>query len=48
MGEKPEVRARIEERIRNVPEANLERGFFYAAKTVARDRAVHGNGVRPW
>ena len=32
--EHPEIKAKIEERIRNVPEANRERAFINAAKTV--------------
>ena len=45
--EHPEVKARIEERIRNVPEANRERAFINAAKTEAQNQAVRGHGVRP-
>jgi succinylglutamate desuccinylase len=47
--EHPEIKAKIEERIRNVPEANRERAFLNAAKTEAMNQTVRpiGNGVRP-
>ena len=45
--EHPEVKARIEERIRNVPEANRERAFINAAKREAQDQAIRPNGIRP-
>ena len=47
--EHPEIKAKIEERIRNVPEANRERAFLNAAKTEAMNQTVrtNGNGVRP-
>ena len=47
--EHPEVKTRIEERIRNVPAANRERAFINAAKTEAMNQAVRSAGpsVRP-
>ena len=45
--EHPEIKAKIEERIRNVPEANRERAFINAAKREAQDRAMRPSGVRP-
>ena len=47
--EHPEVKSRIEERIRNVPEGNRERAFINAAKAEALKQTVRpaGNGIRP-
>ena len=45
--EHPEVKSRIEERIRNVPEANRERAFINAAKTEAMKQTVRPAGLRP-
>ena len=47
--EHPEIKLKIEERIRNVPEANRERAFINAAKTEAMNQTVRpvGNSVRP-
>lgn len=45
--EHPEIKTRIEERIRNVPEANRERAFINAAKQEAMTQTVRSNGVRP-
>jgi hypothetical protein len=45
--EHPEIKTRIEERIRNVPEANRERAFINAAKREAQDRVIRPAGVRP-
>ena len=47
--EHPEIKTKIEERIRNVPEANRERAFINAAKTEAMNQTVRpvGNAVRP-
>lgn len=45
--EHPEVKARIEERIRNVPPANRERAFINAAKTEAQNLAVRGQRQTP-
>ena len=47
--EHPEIKSKIEERIRNVPEANRERAFINAAKTEAMNHTVRpvGNAVRP-
>ncbi len=45
--EHPEIKARIEERIRNVPEANRERAFINAAKREAQDQAMRPTGMRP-
>ena len=45
--EHPEVKTRIEERIRNVPAANRERAFINAAKTEAQNLTVRPPAVRP-
>ena len=47
--EHPEIKSKIEERIRNVPEANRERAFINAAKTEAMNQTVRpvGNAVCP-
>ena len=47
--EHPDVKAKIEERIRNVPAQNRERAFINAAKAEALNQTVrpNGNGVRP-
>ena len=42
----PEIKAKIEERIRNVPAANRERAFVNAAKTEAQNLAVRPGGIR--
>jgi hypothetical protein len=44
-----EFKSKIEERIRNVPEANRERAFINAAKTEAMNQTVRpaGKSVRP-
>ena len=44
-----EIKSKIEERIRYVPEANRERAFINAAKTEAMNQTVRpvGNAVRP-
>jgi hypothetical protein len=44
--EHPEIKAKIEERLRNVPAANRERAFINAAKTEAMNQTVRPNGVR--
>jgi hypothetical protein len=44
--EHPEIKAKIEERLRNVPAANRERAFINAAKTAAMNQTVRPNGVR--
>jgi hypothetical protein len=44
--EHPEIKAKIEERLRNVPEASRERAFINAAKTEALNQTVRPNGVR--
>ena len=48
VAEHPEIKSKIEERLRNVPEANRERAFINAAKTEAMNQTVRpkGNGVR--
>jgi hypothetical protein len=47
--EHPEVKTKIEERLRNVPAANRERAFINAAKTEAMNLTVRpaGNSMRP-
>ena len=46
--EHPEINPKIDERIRNVPEANHEWAFINAAKTEAMNQIVQpaGNSVR--
>ena len=44
--EHPEIKTKIEERLRNVPAANRERAFINAAKTEAMNQTVRPNGVR--
>ena len=44
--EHPEIKAKIEERLRNVPAANRERAFINAAKTEAMIQTVRPNGIR--
>ena len=44
--EHPEIKAKIEERLRNVPAANRERAFINAAKTAAMNQTVRPNSVR--
>lgn len=45
--EHPEIKNKIEERIRNVPAANRERAFINAAKSEAMNQTVRPNGMRP-
>jgi hypothetical protein len=45
--EHPEIKAKIEERLRNVPAANRERAFINAAKTEAMNQTVKSPRVRP-
>jgi hypothetical protein len=44
--EHPEIKTKIEERLRNVPAANRERAFINAAKTAAMNQTVRPNSVR--
>lgn len=46
--EHPDVKERIEQRIRNVPPQNRERAFINAAKSEAMSQTVrrNGNGIR--
>ena len=46
VAEHPEIKSKIEERLRNVPEANRERAFINAAKTEAMNQTVRPHGVR--
>ena len=46
VNENPEIKAKVEERIRNVPAANRERAFINAAKTEAMNHTVRSNGMR--
>ena len=46
VAEHPEIKSKIEERLRNVPEANRERAFITAAKTEALNQTVRPHGVR--
>ena len=43
--EHPEIKSKIEERIRNVPAANRERAFLNAAKTEAMNQTVRPAGA---
>ena len=44
----PEVKTRVEERIKNVPVENRQRAFINAAKTEAMNQGIRqSNGVRP-
>lgn len=46
--ENPEIKAKIEARVKNVPEANRQRAFLTAAKTEALNRTVRNtNGIQP-
>ena len=46
--EHPEVKAKIEDRIRNVPAENRQRAFINAAKTEAMNQGLRqSNGVKP-
>ena len=47
VAENPEIQKRVEERIRNVPEANRQRAFINAAKQEAMTQTVRSSGVRP-
>ena len=44
--EHPEIKSKIEERLRNVPAANRERAFINAAKTEAMNQTVRPQGLR--
>jgi len=44
--EHPEIKSKIEERLRDVPAANRERAFINAAKTEAMNQTVRPHGVR--
>lgn len=44
----PEVKAKVEERIRNVPVENRQRAFINAAKTEAMNQGIRqSNGIKP-
>ena len=45
--EHPEIKAKIEARLRNVPEQNRERAFINAAKTEALNQTVQSPRIRP-
>jgi hypothetical protein len=47
VNENPEVKARIEERIKNVPVENRERAFVNAARTEAMSQGIRSTRVRP-
>ena len=46
VAENPEIKTKIEERVRHVPEANRERAFINAAKSEAMKQTVRSNAVR--
>ena len=44
----PDIKTKVEERIRNVPAENRQRAFINAAKTEAMNQGIRtSNGVRP-
>ena len=45
--EHPDIKAKIEARLRNVPEQNRERAFINAAKTEAKNQTVQSPRIRP-
>ena len=45
--ENPDIKAKVEARIRNVPPENRERAFITAAKTFALNQTVAKRGVAP-
>jgi hypothetical protein len=45
--ERPEIKAKIEERIRNLPAEKRERAFINAVKTEVQSEAMRPNGLRP-
>ena len=45
--EQPEIKAKIEERVRNVPAEKRELASINAAKPEAQNPAMRPNGVRP-
>ncbi len=45
--ENPEIKAKVEQRIRNVPPENRERAFITAAKSFALNQTVQSRGVSP-
>ena len=45
--EHPDIKAKIEARLRNVPEQNRERAFINAAKTEAMNQTVQSPRIRP-
>lgn len=46
VNENPDVKAKVEERIRNVPAQNRERAFLNAAKSEAMNQTVRGS-IKP-
>lgn len=45
--ENPDIKAKVEQRIRNVPPENHERAFITAAKSLALNQTVQSRGVTP-
>lgn len=45
--ENPDIKAKVEQRIRNVPPENRERAFITAAKSMAMNQTVQSRGVTP-
>ncbi|MFH1497716.1 MAG: hypothetical protein ABII82_07805 [Verrucomicrobiota bacterium] len=43
----PDIKAKVEQRIRNVPPENRERAFITAAKSLALNQTVQSRGVTP-
>ena len=42
----PEIKSKVEERIRNVPEANRQRAFLNAARTEAMTQGMHSTRIQ--
>lgn len=42
----PEIKAKVEERIRNVPEANRQRAFLNVARTEAMTQGMHSAHIQ--
>lgn len=47
VNENPEIKSKVEERIKNVPAENRERAFINVAKTEAVSQGMRGGRVSP-
>src|SRR5690606_33442534 len=45
--ENPEIKAKVEQRVRNVPPENRQRAFITAAKSLALNQTMQSRGVTP-